>query len=166
MGDTVRNVLADLLAHAACRGVDGVARQQVAPGVRLAAARQHQAVEVGHIHTSLHTAGQEAQHARAIRAVDIQMLTLAPAGGGNAVRAFAVVEGDLTDPGGVEDGVQGGHTLLRSRRGDWVDVVPRKGSALFFRHGFGPASVLHEGRRVVGDVPKYVARINVMYTLR
>lgn len=67
---------------------------------------------------------------------------------------------------GPEDGVQGGSTrLFRPDRGH-VDVTPKKGSALFFRHGFGPASVLHEGSRVFGDVPKYVARINVMYTLR
>jgi len=64
---------------------------------------------------------------------------------------------------GPEDGVEGGSTrLYRSDRG-WVDVTPRKGSALFFRHGFGPHSVLHEGCRVFGGVSKYVARINVMY---
>ena len=67
----------------------------------------------------------------------------------------------LNDP---DDGVQGGHTrLFRPDRGH-VDVTPKKGSALFFRHGFGPHSVLHEGSRVFGDVPKYVARINVMYS--
>ena len=63
---------------------------------------------------------------------------------------------------GPEDGVQGGHTRLLYRQGA-VDVVPKKGSALFFRHGFGPTSVVHEGCRVSGPVPKYVARINVMY---
>jgi hypothetical protein len=63
---------------------------------------------------------------------------------------------------GPEDGVQGGHTRLLHRHGA-VDVVPKKGSALFFRHGFGPTSVVHEGCRVSGSVPKYVARINVMY---
>jgi hypothetical protein len=63
---------------------------------------------------------------------------------------------------GPEDGVQGGHTRLLHRHGA-VDVVPKKGSALFFRHGFGPTSVVHEGCRVSGPVPKYVARINVMY---
>jgi len=64
---------------------------------------------------------------------------------------------------GPEDGVQGGSTrLFRPDRGH-VDVLPKKGSALFFRHGFGPRSVLHEGSRVFGDVSKYVARINVMY---
>ena len=64
---------------------------------------------------------------------------------------------------GPDDGVQGGSTrLFRPDRGH-VDVTPRKGSALFFRHGFGPQSVLHEGSRVFGDVSKYVARINVMY---
>jgi len=59
--------------------------------------------------------------------------------------------------------VQGGQTRLFTRQGRTVDVTPAKGSALFFRHGFGPASVVHEGRRVSGEVPKYVARINVMY---
>jgi hypothetical protein len=64
---------------------------------------------------------------------------------------------------GPEDGVQGGSTrLFRPDRGH-VDVTPKKGSALFFRHGFGPRSVLHEGCRVFGEVSKYVARINVMY---
>lgn len=67
---------------------------------------------------------------------------------------------------GPDDGVEGGSTrLYRPDRG-WVDVRPRKGSALFFRHGFGPHSVLHEGSRVVGHVSKYVARINVMYAWR
>lgn len=66
---------------------------------------------------------------------------------------------------GPEDGVQGGSTrLYRPDRGH-VDVTPKKGSALFFRHGFGPGSVLHEGSRVTGAVSKYVARINVMYQL-
>ncbi|MEY8877313.1 MAG: 2OG-Fe(II) oxygenase [Leptothrix sp. (in: b-proteobacteria)] len=64
---------------------------------------------------------------------------------------------------GPEEGVVGGETRLFARDGTAVDVTPRKGSALFFRHGFGPASVLHEGRRVSGAVSKYVARINVMY---
>jgi len=65
---------------------------------------------------------------------------------------------------GPADGVGGGHTRLYRPDGSWVDVTPRKGSALFFRHGFGPQSVLHEGCRVFGNVSKYVARINVMYT--
>jgi len=68
----------------------------------------------------------------------------------------------LNDPG---DGVDGGSTRLFGRDGNDIDVVPRKGSALFFRHGFGPGSVLHAGCRVGGRVPKYVARINVMYRL-
>ncbi len=67
---------------------------------------------------------------------------------------------------GPDDGVQGGSTRLFRPDSGHVDVTPKKGSALFFRHGFGPTSVLHEGSRVFGDVPKYVARINVMYTLR
>jgi hypothetical protein len=64
---------------------------------------------------------------------------------------------------GPRDGVQGGDTRLFRPDGSYVDVSPVKGSALFFRHGFGVESVLHEGRQVFGLVPKYVARINVMY---
>ncbi len=64
---------------------------------------------------------------------------------------------------GPADGVEGGSTRLINRDGHWVDIAPVKGSALFFRHGFGPDSVVHEGRRVTGAQPKYVARINVMF---
>lgn len=64
---------------------------------------------------------------------------------------------------GEADGVSGGKTRLLGRQGAMVDVSPRKGDALFFRHGFGPDSVPHEGRRVLGPVAKYVARINVLY---
>lgn len=64
---------------------------------------------------------------------------------------------------GPADGVQGGHTRLFRRDGHWHDVMPTKGSALLFRHGFGPHSVAHSGLPVAGKVPKYVARINVMY---
>ena len=64
---------------------------------------------------------------------------------------------------GPRDGVQGGDTRLYRTDGSFVDVCPVKGSALFFRHGFGPGSVVHEGRQVRGEVSKYVARINVMY---
>lgn len=66
---------------------------------------------------------------------------------------------------GPEQGVQGGHTQLLRPDGRWVDVTPSRGSALFFRHGFGPHSVPHIGARVHGPVAKYVARINVMYAL-
>ena len=64
---------------------------------------------------------------------------------------------------GPADGVSGGDTRLFRPDGSAVDVTPAKGSALFFRHGFGPGSVLHEGRRVGPGTPKRVARINVMY---
>ena len=64
---------------------------------------------------------------------------------------------------GPEDGVVGGQTRLLARDGRWVDVTPRKGAALFFRHGFTPDSVIHIGAQVSGPVSKYVARINVMY---
>ncbi|MGJ7580397.1 2OG-Fe(II) oxygenase [Variovorax sp. RHLX14] len=64
---------------------------------------------------------------------------------------------------GPDDGVQGGDTRLYRPDRSHHDVRPAKGSALFFRHGFGPGSVLHVGRPVHGPVAKYVARINVMY---
>ena len=64
---------------------------------------------------------------------------------------------------GPADGVLGGNTRLYSPHGERADVHPIKGSALFFRHGFGADSVVHEGCRVTGNVSKYVARINVMY---
>ena len=64
---------------------------------------------------------------------------------------------------GPDDGVQGGDTRLYRPDGSSHDVRPTKGSALFFRHGFGPPSVLHVGGPVRGAVSKYVARINVMY---
>ena len=64
---------------------------------------------------------------------------------------------------GPDDGVQGGDTRLYRPDGSSHDVRPTKGSALFFRHGFGPQSVMHVGCAVRGPVPKYVARINVMY---
>ncbi|MSQ64894.1 MAG: hypothetical protein EXR37_00845 [Limnohabitans sp.] len=64
---------------------------------------------------------------------------------------------------GPADGVQGGNTRLYKPDGSWVDVSPVKGSALFFRHGFGRDSVRHVGCQVSGPVSKYVARINVMF---
>jgi hypothetical protein len=64
---------------------------------------------------------------------------------------------------GPADGVQGGDTRLFKPNGRWHDVTPVKGSALFFRHGFGPGSVQHIGCMVTGPLPKYVARINVVY---
>lgn len=65
---------------------------------------------------------------------------------------------------GPSDGYEGGDTELASDEGDVVSVTPHKGDALFFRHGFGPDSVLHRGTPVTkAVVPKYVARINVMY---
>ena len=65
---------------------------------------------------------------------------------------------------GAAEGVQGGNTRLYKPDGSWVDVSPLKGSALFFRHGFGRDSVRHIGCQVSGAVSKYVARINVMYS--
>lgn len=59
----------------------------------------------------------------------------------------------------------GGKTrLYRFDGGEPVDVAPKKGSALFFRHGFGPDSVLHAGLKLSGEKPKYVARLNVLYS--
>ena len=56
----------------------------------------------------------------------------------------------------------GGATRLLDSGGQSVDVTPRRGTALFFRHGFHPGSVRHIGCTVRGPVPKYVARINLM----
>ena len=64
---------------------------------------------------------------------------------------------------GIEDGIQGGKTNLFGRHDELIEVAPKKGRALFFRHGSGAESVLHEGSLVLSTVPKYVARINVMY---
>jgi hypothetical protein len=64
---------------------------------------------------------------------------------------------------GPEDGVEGGSTYIYDRKRQFKEIIPKKGSALFFRHGFGPHSVLHQGCRVTGNQPKYVARINVLY---
>lgn len=64
---------------------------------------------------------------------------------------------------GVENGVEGGATRLFGRSGTVIDVPPKVGDALFFRHGFSPESVMHSGQRVTGQVPKYLARINVLY---
>jgi hypothetical protein len=64
---------------------------------------------------------------------------------------------------GTEDGIVGGNTRLYRHDKRFEEVSPKKGSALFFRHGMGPGSVLHEGRPVAGPVAKYVARINVLY---
>lgn len=78
----------------------------------------------------------------------------------------------LNDP---SDGYTGGETRLfplsrssghhtSSGAAEPVDVPPVKGGALFFRHGFGPDSVMHMGKQVTGETPKYVLRLNVLYS--
>ena len=57
----------------------------------------------------------------------------------------------------------GGCTRLFGLDGSHCDVLPKKGSALFFRHGHGQDSVLHAGMPLTGDRPKYVLRLNVLY---
>jgi hypothetical protein len=64
---------------------------------------------------------------------------------------------------GHDDGVEGGYTRLFRPDHSFVSVAPKAGRALFFRHGQGPDSVIHEGTRVTGNISKYVARINVLY---
>ena len=59
--------------------------------------------------------------------------------------------------------MQGRATRPLDSGGQSVDVTPRRGTALFFRHGFHPGSVRHTGCTVRGPVPKYVARIKVMF---
>mmetsp|Transcript_19072 Transcript_19072/g.54969 ORF Transcript_19072/g.54969 Transcript_19072/m.54969 type:complete len:332 (+) Transcript_19072:131-1126(+) len=61
------------------------------------------------------------------------------------------------------DELVGGETRLWSASGEsHVDVTPAKGRALFFRRG-SPDAVLHAGLPVSGDVPKYMALINLAY---
>lgn len=66
---------------------------------------------------------------------------------------------------GAEDGLVGGSTTLYDKGELRASVTPRTGRALFFRHGSNRDSVLHAGETLTGEVPKYVARINVMYDL-
>jgi len=64
---------------------------------------------------------------------------------------------------GPTDGLVGGETRLWTADGSrFVDVTPRKGRALFFRRGSADA-VLHAGLPVSGDVPKYMALVNLAY---
>mmetsp|Transcript_73695 Transcript_73695/g.146559 ORF Transcript_73695/g.146559 Transcript_73695/m.146559 type:complete len:293 (-) Transcript_73695:123-1001(-) len=64
---------------------------------------------------------------------------------------------------GQTDGLIGGETRLWTADGSrFVDVIPRKGRALFFRRGSVDA-VLHAGLPVSGEVPKYMALINLAY---
>jgi hypothetical protein len=64
---------------------------------------------------------------------------------------------------GREDGVRGGDTLLLDSGKLVQRVIPRRGRALFFRHGIHAKSVLHAGDILGPGVAKYVVRINVMY---
>jgi Ca2+-binding RTX toxin-like protein len=94
------------------------------------------------------------------------VLNLAPVVGnqGTTKAATAIVGSSARGTGFVNTaGAVDQSVFLVYNTGLWVDVTPQKGAALFFRHGFGPGSVLHQGCRVSGDVSKYVARINVMY---
>jgi hypothetical protein len=63
----------------------------------------------------------------------------------------------------ADDGLEGGETRLWSRDGSiYKDITPRKGRVLVFRRGSHDA-VLHAGLEVTGDVPKYMALINLNY---
>ena len=64
---------------------------------------------------------------------------------------------------GEKEGVQGGDTILFDERCERHRITPKAGRALFFRHGIHEKSVVHAGDRVIGEVPKYVVRINIMY---
>jgi hypothetical protein len=64
---------------------------------------------------------------------------------------------------GAEDGVEGGETVLYDQGEIRAAVKPKKGRALFFRHGHSVETVLHAGAPVLGPVSKYVARINVLF---
>lgn len=86
---------------------------------------------------------------------------------GDGLTEWAGLESKLTMLLYLNDadaGVQGGATRIFPNNGAQpVDVAPRTGSALFFRHGFGPDSVHHMGTEVIGRVAKYVVRLNVLY---
>lgn len=64
---------------------------------------------------------------------------------------------------GTAEGVLGGDTLLLDANRIKHRITPKAGRALFFRHGIHEQSVLHAGDLLLGDTPKYVVRINVMY---
>eukprot|EP00547_Thalassionema_nitzschioides_P006149 CAMPEP_0194217068 /NCGR_PEP_ID=MMETSP0156-20130528/20256_1 /TAXON_ID=33649 /ORGANISM="Thalassionema nitzschioides, Strain L26-B" /LENGTH=296 /DNA_ID=CAMNT_0038945997 /DNA_START=101 /DNA_END=991 /DNA_ORIENTATION=+ len=61
------------------------------------------------------------------------------------------------------DGLMGGETRLWEKDGSrYVDVNPKKGRVLIFRRGSRDA-VLHAGLPVTGEVPKYMALMNLAY---
>jgi len=63
----------------------------------------------------------------------------------------------------ARDGLEGGETRLWSKDGAiYRDITPRKGRVLAFRRGSHDA-VLHAGLEVTGDVPKFMALINLAY---
>ena len=64
---------------------------------------------------------------------------------------------------GYEEGVKGGETVIYDEGKVKAKIAPKKGRALLFRHGHTKETVLHAGAEVFGYVPKYVARINVLY---
>ena len=62
-----------------------------------------------------------------------------------------------------KDGLEGGATRVWSAdRSQNFDIQPKKGRVLVFRRG-SPDAVLHAGRPVNGQVPKYMALINALY---
>lgn len=64
------------------------------------------------------------------------------------------------------DGLMGGETRLWSADGrQYKDITPVKGRVLFFRRG-SPDAVLHAGLAVTGQIPKYMALINLAYGTR
>jgi len=87
--------------------------------------------------------------------------------GGEGVENKVGVDSGLSMLIYLNDDFEGGQTRLfhmgtSPHEDKFVDVVPRKGSALFFRHGNGDDSVLHAGMPVTGGV-KYLAKTNALY---
>ncbi|MBE04249.1 MAG: hypothetical protein CMD67_03820 [Gammaproteobacteria bacterium] len=64
---------------------------------------------------------------------------------------------------GVDDGIEGGETAIYDEGVVRALITPKKGRALLFRHGHNSDTVLHAGLIVSGSIPKYIARINVLY---
>jgi len=70
----------------------------------------------------------------------------------------------------LNDDFEGGETRLYKMGTspcdeEFVDVVPKKGAALFFRHGSGQDSVLHAGLPVTNG-RKYLCKTNALYGIK
>lgn len=89
---------------------------------------------------------------------------------GTGVENYGGVDSGLSMLIYLNDDFEGGATRLYKmgtgpQDGEFVDVVPKKGSALFFRHGNGRDSVLHAGMPVTQG-RKYLCKTNALYGVK